>query len=440
MNIRPGPYLIPALAAVATPALLAVWWAPAGFIAIGAVLGVVGLAVAEAWWLGRVRLQAHRAPRTAVSLGRPLALPLQLRHDAAAELALVARCLIADQLGGGSQTAGGRCAAGATLHLSFTAHAQRRGEMELPAAMVAWTRWGLIERITGVGTAAVVAVIPDLTAVRRLRRQLDALFLRGMGTRLAPRIGQGREFDRLREYVQGDDFRHIAWKAAARRNQLIVREYRVERSQDVLLCLDNGHRMTARVAGPEGWLTRTDHAVNAAVVTAWLCNRCEDRIGLLSFAADVDRGVPQGRGPAHLAAITAFATGIEERWLHTDYRALAGHLRRRLRHRTLVLIATVLPEPGDHGDLLAAIRMLVPRHLPLVMVLTDPVLDATAESLPSDQRELCRTLVAGDVVHGRQQLVRELRKLGALVVETAPGDLGVAAVNAYLDVKRRQLL
>ncbi len=438
--IRPGPRLIPALAVVGAPALLAVWWPAAGFLALGAALGVLALGLAEARWLGRVTVTAQRPARTAVSLGRAVPLPLQLRHDSTASLGLIARCVIADHLGGGSLTASGVCAAGATLELTFAAQAQRRGEVELPAVVVAWTRWGLAERIAAVGSSVLVAVIPDLTAVRRLRHQLEALFLRGMGTRLAPRIGQGREFDRLREYVQGDDFRHIAWKSAAKRGQLIVREFRVERSQDVLLCLDQGHRMAARVAGPEGWLTRTDHAVNAAVVTAWLCNRCEDRIGVLSFAAEVDQGIGQGHGASHLAAITTFTTGIAERWLHTDYRALATHLRRRLRHRTLVLIATVLPEPGDHGDLLVAIRMLVPRHLPLVMVLTDPVLDATAASLPSDERELCRTLVAADVVDGRRQLVRELRQLGALVVETAPGDLGVQAVNAYLDVKRRQLL
>lgn len=438
--IRPGPRLIPAIAAVAAPALLAVWWPAAGFLALGAVLGVVILGVVESRWLARVQVRAQRPERLAASLGRTVSVPLLLHHDARVPLAVTARCLISDHLGGGSATQSGVCAAGSTLALAYPVQAERRGEQTLPSPVVAWTRWGLIERIAAVGTSVVVAVLPDLTAVRRLRHQLDALFLRGMGTRLAPRIGQGREFDRLREYVQGDDFRHIAWKSAAKRGQLIVREFRIERSQDVLVCIDQGHRMAARVAGPEGWLTRTDHAVNAAVLTAWLCNRCEDRVGLLSFAAEVDRGVPQGRGAAHLAALTSFATAIDERWLHTDYRALAAHLRRRLRHRTLVLIATVLPEPGDHGDLLTAIRMLVPRHLPLVMVLTDPVLDATAESLPADERELCRTLVAGDVVDGRRQLVREMRQLGALVVETAPDDLGVKAVNAYLDVKRRQLL
>src|SRR5262249_19874908 len=120
----------------------------------------------------------------------------------------------------------------------------------------------------GLPAPCTVKVLPNLRPVRRLRHQLGAFFLRPAGPPVGPRTGQGREFDRLREYVPGDDFRNLAWKSSARRGKLIVRESRVERSQDVLFCVDRGHRMAARV----GDLTRNDHAVNAAVLTAYLCN------------------------------------------------------------------------------------------------------------------------------------------------------------------------
>jgi uncharacterized protein (DUF58 family) len=210
----------------------------------------------------------------------------------------------------------------------------------------------------------------------------------------------------------------------------------VERSQDVLFCVDRGHRMAARV----GDLTRNDHAVNAAVLTAYLCNRLEDRTGLLAFAAEVEQGVGQGRGASHLAAVTRFATAVAPEYLHTDYGSLAAHLRRRLKSRTLILLLTVLPEQGEQGGLLQAVRMLIPRHLPFILVLQDPALDALAATLPRDKAELSRTLVAADLVDARRRLIQDLRVLGALVAETPPEDTGVNAVNAYLDVKRRQLL
>jgi uncharacterized protein (DUF58 family) len=189
-----------------------------------------------------------------------------------------------------------------------------------------------------------------------------------------------------------------------------------------------------------GTLTRADHAVNAAVLVSYLCNRAEDRTGVLAFADDVALGVAQGRGAAHLAAITKFSTAITPDFLHSDYRALAAHLRRRLRSRTLVLMFTVLPEREEQDDLLSAVRMLMPRHLPLILVFKDAGLEAAAQALPQDRNELCRALVASELVQGRQRLMRELRHLGAMMVETLPEDSGFSAVNAYLDVKRRQLL
>jgi uncharacterized protein (DUF58 family) len=281
-----------------------------------------------------------------------------------------------------------------------------------------------------------ITVLPNLRAVKRMRAQLDRLFLQGFGSRAAPRLGKGRDFDRLREYVTGDDLRDVAWKASARHRKLITREYRLDRSQDILICLDRGHRMAARVAH----VTRLDHAVNAAVLLASICNRMEDRVGLLSFADVVEQGLGQGRGNGHLRKITAFAAGVMPEYLHTDYLALGAHLRRRLRSRALVLILTSLPELEGEGEIVRAVEMLVPQHLPVVIVFSDPAMAAAAAFLPEDKPELCRTLVARDLWLERRKVLAELRRRGALVAETAPGDAGVQAVNSYLEVKRRQLL
>jgi uncharacterized protein (DUF58 family) len=262
------------------------------------------------------------------------------------------------------------------------------------------------------------------------------VFLRGLGQRTAPRLGKGREFDRLREYTTNDDFRDIAWKASARHRKLIVREYRLDRSQDVLLCIDRGHRMAALTTR----IRRVDHAVNAALLIAYICGRMEDRVGMLSFGAQVDSGIPQGRGASHQAKITAFSSSIQAEYIHTDYLALGAHVRRRLRRRALVMIVTTLPEAEEQQALVRAVKMMVPTHLPLVVVLSDPALRAAAEAQPADHGELCRTLVARDVWTDRRRMMEELRRRGAWVIDTGPEDAGVESVNAYLEIKRRQLI
>jgi uncharacterized protein (DUF58 family) len=428
-----------AIVLIAAVAVLAIVWAPAGVIALGLAVGLLIAATAEAVLLARATVVLERPATVALPIGHEQPLMTTLTANRG-PLRVIARCRWPEVLGGGFQQLRAVATPGSSTNLSFHVRGIARGAAAIEPASLACTRFGLVERLTTSGEPIAVSVLPDLSAVKRMRQQLDAHFQRGHGSRMSPRAGQGREFDRLREYIPGDDYRAIAWKASARRDRLIMRDFRLERSQDVLLCVDRGHRMAMRVPGVSGWLGRVDHAVNAAVLTAWLCNRSEDRTGLLSFAAEVDPGVPQGRGGAHLAAITSFATGVAPEYLHTDYAALAAHLRRRLRQRTLILILTTLPEHGDADDLLSAVRLLTPKHLPMVLVFRDPALEMAAEAVPGNRTELCRTLVAADLVHGRQQLVKELRQLGALVIETDPGDAGIAAVNGYLSVKRRQLL
>lgn len=436
MTFRPGPRLLAALVALTGAALLVPLWAPLGPLCGAAALLVLLGAVGEGFLLRRVKVTAEHPELSVVSLGEQETLKLALSHDANYRLHVEARQRWPELLEGGAGRAGGQCPPGARLMLSWGVLGAARGTAVLEPVTVALSRWGLAERISPAGQPAEVAVLPNLRAVRRLHRQLNHFFLRGAGTRIAPRVGQGRDFDRLREYVPGDDFRHLAWKASARARKLIVREFRVERSQDVVLCVDRGHRMAGRV----GSLSRNDHAVNAAVLTAYLCNRVEDRVGLLSFATEVDRGIAQGRGAAHLAAITRFGVGISPEYLHTDYRALAAHLRRRLKTRSLVLLFTAIPERGDHAPLLQALRALMPSHLPAVVALRDPGLEAAADAIPRDRAELSSTLVAGDLVGARRQLLQGMRAMGVIVSEANPEDTGVAAVNTYLDVKRRQLL
>jgi uncharacterized protein (DUF58 family) len=322
-----------------------------------------------------------------------------------------------------------------TLAATFRFRAEARAHGALPPLHVGATAWGLVERIDAVGTPVAVDVVPDLRAIARVRARLDHWSTRGFGARLSPRLGKGREFERLRDYVPGDDRRDIAWKVSARRGKPVVREYRVERTQHILLCLDRGHRMGARVDG----LTKLDHAVTAALVLAFVAERMEDVVAGVSFAQEVENGPGFARGGGQLRRLTSFVSRAMVTRAHSDYTALAAAVRVKARQRTLVVLFTALAET-EHGDLLASVRLLLPQHLVIVVALSDPALSDAAERLPESQDDLYRTLAARDLVDARRRAVLELRRLGALVTETSAPEADMAAMNAYLDVKRRQIL
>jgi uncharacterized protein (DUF58 family) len=419
----------------ASAVLIAVFPPFVWVIGAGAVLLLIA-ALVEAIVLRRVVFHVERQAKLALPLDERDVVTVRISTSSTRVLRLTLRQRWPEIVEPRSTVLDAICRPGEILALDFHARGISRGTAAVEPLHLAATMRGFVERIVPAGEATIVHVLPNLRAVGRMHKKLNEYALRSLGARTAPRIGKGRDFDRLRDWVRDDDYRDIAWRASARHGRLIVREYRMERSQDVLLCLDQGHRMAARVEQ----ITRLDHAVNAAVLISYICNRMEDKTGILSFDTEVDKGLPTGRGAAHLRAITAYVTQLEAAYRHTDYLALAASLRRRLKHRTLILILTVLPEREERHDLLRAVDMLAPQHLPLFVALTDRDLRAQAELLPADRDELSRTLVARDLWLGRAELTRELRARGALVVESTAVDWGVDAVNAYIDVKRRQLL
>jgi uncharacterized protein (DUF58 family) len=434
--MRPAPLLIRLTIVLAFAALLAAV-VPMVVWIVGGAFGLLLLAaLVEALLLRRIKFAVERQEKVALPLDERDEITVNITSTAKRALRLVIRQRWPEQVDPRSTVVEAISGPGEVLSLPFEIRGIARGTATIEPLYIAATTFGLVERIVPAGAETKVHVLPNLRAVARMHKRLNEFALRSLGARTAPKIGKGRDFDRLRDYVRDDDFRDVAWRASARHGRLIVREFRMERSQDVLLCLDSGHRMAARVEQ----ITRLDHAVNAAVLISYICNRMEDKTGIVSFDVDVEKGLPTGRGAAHLRAITAYVTQLEAVYRHTDYLALAASLRRRLHHRTLILILTVLPEREERHDLLRAVTMLAPQHLPLFVALTDRDLRAQAAFLPADRDELSRTLVARDLWLGRAELIRELRARGAMVVESTAEDWGVDSVNAYIQIKKRQML
>jgi uncharacterized protein (DUF58 family) len=434
--MRPGPLLV-RLAVILAAASLLIAAMPLLVWALAAAAAALTIAAAmEALALRRIAVHVERQAKLALALDERETTVARIATTARRPLRLLLRQRWPGLVEPRSSTVRGICRPGEVLAVELHPRGIARGTAAVDPLYVAATFRGLVERITPAGEATVVHVLPNLHAVARMHRRLNEFALRSLGARQSPKIGKGREFDRLRDYVLDDDYGDVAWKATARHGRLIVREFRTERSQDILLCLDRGHRMAARVEQ----ITRLDHAVNASVLISYTCNRMEDKFAILSFDTTVDKGLPSGRGAAHLRAVTAYVTQLEAAYRHTDYLGLAASVKRRQRHRTLILILTVLPEREERFDLLRAVDMLAPQHLPLFVTLTDRDLRAQAEILPADGDELSRTLVARDLWLGRAELTRELRARGAMVVESTAADWGIDAVNAYIEIKRRQLL
>jgi uncharacterized protein (DUF58 family) len=278
-----------------------------------------------------------------------------------------------------------------------------------------------------------VHVYPDIQAVNRYALLARKGTLFEIGVKAARYAGTGTEFESLREYQPGDDYRDIDWKATARRGKPITRRFEAERSQTMVLAVDAGRLMTPRVTG----LTKLDRAVNAALLLAYLGTQADDYIGLLVFGRDVQRYLPPRKGHRQFLAIMEALYAVEGRLEEPDYVGALRYLATRVTKRSLVVLFTDLVGTEPSRRLLGVLGTLAPRHLPLVITQRNRSIEATASAVPETETDAFTAAVAEDLLRDKGAALRVLRSRGALVLDVDPAELSVAAVNRYLEVKAR---
>jgi uncharacterized protein (DUF58 family) len=295
---------------------------------------------------------------------------------------------------------------------------------------------GLAERAVYFPIESEVRVYPGLGEIAAAARVLRQSTKREEGRRRSRLRGQGTAFESLREYVRGDDPRHVDWKASARHDKLISRNYEVERSQTVMLMIDAGRWMTGEVEG----LTRLDRVLNACLLLAHVCTRRDDRVGVLLFSDRVHAFVPPGKGRAAVERMLQAVYDVEPRLVESDYRRAFGHLAARHRKRSLLVLFTDVMSRESSRAVMEECRRSARRHLPLAVTLRDTDLDGLARAIPGNASAAYQQAAAEELLLEREQALAIMRASGVHVLDCEPRHLAPAVVDRYLELKARMLL
>jgi uncharacterized protein (DUF58 family) len=301
-------------------------------------------------------------------------------------------------------------------------------------ARIATTR-GIVELRRSWPAPLALRIAPDLSSLDRGALVARTKLLEA-GARRLRRYGTGGTFAGLREYGPDDPFRSIDWKASARRGRTMVAQYEVERAQQVVLALDAGRLMTPRL----GDRRKLDHAVSAALALAAMARLSADRVGVVAFAASTLARVAPGSGAPHAARLVDALSELEPRFEEADYERAFLDLCRMLRRRSLVVLFSDLLDPAASASLLSAAAALVPRHLVLVVLMTDAALADALAGEPASVADAYRGAVAATLAEERARATAALQARGLLVVDAPATALSVALLDAYVDVKTRGLL
>jgi uncharacterized protein (DUF58 family) len=248
--------------------------------------------------------------------------------------------------------------------------------------------------------------------------------------------GEGREFESMRDYVRGDELRHISWTATARRGKLTTRQYQIERDQTILIAIDGGRLMTARIDQE----TKLDSAVHAALALMSAAARAGDNAGLLVFGRKIKSYLPPSRGRDHMDAALEALYAVEPDMIEPSYSHALEFIAAHSKRRSLVVLLTDLVDEEGSKELLASLRLLRPRHLPLVVTIADRDLKAVVSNVPETARDLFTQSVAEEIMYLREAALRRVESQGGLALDVTAAALAPSLLEKYLQVKERGLL
>lgn len=303
-----------------------------------------------------------------------------------------------------------------------------------------WLRWrgpfGLVQRQHVHAVDRQVAVMPNVRAVRVAALRFFSTRELMSGLKVERYIGDGSEFESLREYVPGLDHRAIDWKASARHVKLLCQEFRAERNHQIVVAIDTGQLMREPLDG----IPKLDHAINAGLLLGYFCLRTGDRVGLYGFDAQVRCFVEPVGGIQSFAHLERHSAALDYQAEETNFTLGLAELATRLRRRSLVILLTDFVDTITAELMLDNVQRLARRHKVVFVTLRDPGLSALAGAAPRSLTDLHRSVVAGGFLREREVVIKRLERLGVHCIDTPPAAVSMSLLNRYLDIKRRELI
>ena len=292
---------------------------------------------------------------------------------------------------------------------------------------------GLVQRRFTCDEPTDVAVYPSYLMLNQYEFLAISNNLTEMGIKRIRRVGNNTEFEQIKSYVQGDDYRHINWKASARTHNLMVNVYTDERSQQIINVIDKGRIMQQAFAG----MTILDYAINASLVLSYVALHRDDKAGVITFADKFSDFVKPDRGPAQMNDILECLYHQTTDFAESDYSTLVVNTNHLVGRRSLLILYTNFFDYNGMLRQLPYLRQLNSRHRLLVVFFIDEERRDFINQQPHSIREYYEHSIAAKIDHEQTLIINTLRQFGINSLLTSPQNLSVNVINRYLEMKSR---
>jgi uncharacterized protein (DUF58 family) len=313
----------------------------------------------------------------------------------------------------------------------------KRGEYSFGAVNVLVSSpLGMVSRRFRFSAGKMVPVYPSYIQMRKYELMAISHRLTDTGIKKIRRIGHNQEFELIKEYVAGDDFRTVNWKATARKSRLMVNQYQDERSQQVYSLIDKGRVMQM----PFGGMSLLDYAINAALVISNIAIKKSDKAGLITFQDRIGSLLPAARMNNQMAVIQEVLYNQKTAFLESDFSVLYTTIRRHISHRSLLLLFTNFESIHGLHRQLAYLTNLARTHLLVVIFFENTELRQLTHQPAETLKEVYYKAVAERFSFEKRLIVKELQKQGIQTILTEPEKLTINTLNKYIELKARNLI
>jgi len=295
------------------------------------------------------------------------------------------------------------------------------------------TKIGLISRRFKTGVPYYVKTYPSYIYLKQYEIMATSNQLEQTGNKKIKRVGQMMEPDQIKDYVKGDDYRVINWKATARRSKLMVNVFQEERAQNVYCVIDKGRTMQSAFNG----MTLLDYSINASLAIAYVAMLKGDKTGLLTFERKFDTFVPPSRSPIQMNRIQEALYHQQTTFMESDFLSLYQQMNKNVKNRGLLLIFTNFDSVAAMQRQLRYLSMMAKRHSVLVIFFENTELESLTGRQPENKEEAYETVIAEKLEYEKRLIIYKLRQNNILSLFTHPNELTVNVINKYLEIKAR---
>lgn len=295
---------------------------------------------------------------------------------------------------------------------------------------------GLVQRRFTFSHAKAVAVYPSYLQMRKYQLMAINNRLSEAGLKRQRRLGHSMEFEQIKEYVTGDDYRTVNWKATARKGSLMVNNYIEEKSQQIFCVIDKGRLMEMPFEG----LSLLDYSINASLVLSSIALQKEDRAGIITFAHNIDTLLAADKKTAHIQKIQEVLYHQKTKYLESDFEKLYITIRRKISQRSLIVLFTNFASLSGMRRQLSYLKKISESHLLVVVFFENTEMTSILENKAENLKEVYTQAVVEQFELEKKQIVNELKTHGILSILSQPRNLTVNVLNKYLEIKSRQML